>query len=514
MGLWDGIENIDISKLSDEAVILLKSQLDPGWFFESRLNVHFWQKQLDIAESVRDNPRTTVRSCNGIGKSFTAGNLVLWFLYSFPGSIVLTTAPTGRQVEKLIWKEVRASYAKAEGITPLGGNLLPKSPELQIVQEQWYAAGFATNDKTRFQGYHEEYILVIVDEGSGVDADMYEAIEGVLTSDKARLLVLGNPNDPSGYFYNSHREPGWNRIAISAFDTPNFTTFGITEEDFKNNTWFEKIGGRELPNNKLVTPSWAYDKYVRWKPESPAYQVRVAGNFPDLGVDTVIPLSWIQAAQDRWYDMEPTGDVRKIGADIAWYGDDKTVLAPRLGNKVMSLKKYSKQGTTETTGRIILLFNEYKAIDGINIDVGGIGGGVYDQVFDQGLPAFKINFGENAIEDDKYADHRSEMYWNLRELLNPENKNPIGLPPEDDLLGDLSGIKYKIDSRGRIRVESKDDIKKRIGRSPDDGDAVMLAFAAPKPTPGTGMLEYFRKQVESKEKAKKLLNKAGGIING
>jgi hypothetical protein len=175
--------DLDDPTLTPEEVELILAQTDPVQWVSEKLNDQMWDMQQTIIESVRDNPKTTVRSCNGIGKSWVAGRVALWFLNSFPYSIVLTTAPTGRQVEKLIWKEIRTAYSKAT--EKLGGTLLPRSPELQIVQEQWYASGFATNDESRFQGYHEDYILIIVDEGSGVPESIFTAIEGCLTSNNA-----------------------------------------------------------------------------------------------------------------------------------------------------------------------------------------------------------------------------------------------------------------------------------------------------------------------------------------
>lgn len=169
---------------------------DPVGWVQEVLGAVPWSKQREILESIRDHPKTAVRSCHGVGKSFTAGQVILAFLFNFPRSIVLSTAPTWRQVEKLVWKEVRASYRRSK--VPLGGHLLPKSPAIQIVQDEWYAIGLSTNDPDRFQGFHEKYILVVVDEAAGVPEDIFEAIEGVLTSEHARLLLLGNPTSLSG----------------------------------------------------------------------------------------------------------------------------------------------------------------------------------------------------------------------------------------------------------------------------------------------------------------------------
>jgi phage terminase large subunit len=456
--------------------VSLEYQEEPVRFSSEVLGSKLWPKQVEILESVRDNPRTAARSCHGVGKSFAAGQVVPWFLNNFYPSIVITTAPTWRQVEKLTWKEIRASYRRAR--VPLKGVLLPKRPEIQIIQDEWYAVGLSTKDPDRFQGFHEEHILVVVDEAAGVSEEIFEAIEGVLTSEHARLLLLGNPTMIGGTFYNAFgKQPGWQRIHISAFDTPNFVAFGITEEDIASGEWEKKITG-PLPNPKLITPAWVADKYVKWGPNSPAYQARCKGDFPTEGEDTLIPLAWIEAAMERWEDTPETDPV-ELGVDVARFGSDKTVIAPRKGRKVLPLEVYAKQDTMETAGKSIIAYRREGASI-IKVDVIGLGGGVVDRIAEQGFPVAGINVAEAANEPERFPDLRSELWWNLREQLDPNplaNPDPIALPPDDDLLADLSGIKYKNDSRGRTRVEAKDDMKKRLGRSPDRGDAVVLAFA-------------------------------------
>ena len=450
----------------EEARLLLqRAQADPAWWCEHVLRVKPWGKQVEIMESVRDNPRTAVRSCHGIGKSFTAGQVILWFVNSFAPSIVLSTAPTWRQVEKLVWKEVRASHARARRAgRPLGGNLLPASPELQIVRDQWYAAGLSTNDPDRFQGYHEEHILVIVDEAAGVPEDIFEAIEGVLTSEHSRLLLLGNPTSVGGTFHKAFRGTGYRSIHIGAFDTPNFTAFGITDQEFRDNTWEARITG-PLPNPKLITPAWAYDKFLKWGPDSPAYQARVLGNFAETGDDTLIPLAWVEAAQARWLDEEPCEPI-EIGCDVARFGQDSTVIATRRGRRVDPLLAYSHKDTMETAGLVMAAQRETGAST-VKVDEIGIGAGVVDRLRELKCPAVGVNVASAPLEPERYTNLRTELWWNLRELLNPNpraNPNPIALPPDDELLADLTNVKYRMDSRGRMQLESKDEIKKRLGR--------------------------------------------------
>lgn len=412
-----------------------------------------------------------------------AGNAALWFLYTFPYSIVLTTAPTWRQVEKLIWKEIRSSIRKSTIF--LGGDLAKKSPELQIVQDEWVALGLSTNQPERFQGFHARHVFVIVDEGAGVKEDIYEAIEGVLTSAHCRLLLLGNPTLIGGTFYRSHREPGWKTFHVAAWDTPNFTKFGITEDDLESGSWEDKAlkdpdGSFDWPAPWLITPTWAADKLKRWGKNHPAYQARVAGNFPTQGENNVIPLAWIEAAMARWEDTESQGSY-ELGVDVARYGSDLSVIAPRQGQKIFPLQVFSGKDTQEVTGEVLQTARATKA-KYIKVDVIGMGAGVVDPLKAAKAPVIAVNVGSASdVLDDEgnkvYLNLRAELWWALREALDPKNPEPLALPPDEDLLGDLAAPTYKITGKGQIQIEDKEETKKRLGHSPDRADAVMLTFA-------------------------------------
>ena len=443
----------------------MKSLQNPEYFTLKILNKHLWSVQTEILKSVRDNPRTAVRSCHGIGKTFTAAMCILWFLYTHKRAIVLSTAPTWRQVEKLIWKEIRSAYREA--VIPLGGNLLPKTPELHLIHDEWYAAGLSTNEPDRFQGFHEEHILVVVDEAAGVNKEIFEAIEGILTSSGARLLLIGNPTSIGGAFYDAFMRPGYKTFHVSAYDTPNFTTAGITPEDIAQDTWQDKV--KEIPYPRLITPQWVSARYKTWGEGSYPYQVRVMGNFPQQGEDTLIPLLWIELAMERWEDQaegEP---------DVAAYGSDKTVIAERRGGKVMPLKVYSQKNTRETAGLVISIARDAGTAK-IAVDEIGIGRGVVDSLEEEGYENVGVNVAERSTDPERYANKRAELWWKLRELLDPD-KEPVALPPDDELLSELASVKYKLTARGAIQIESKDEMRKRLGHSPDRADAVVLAFA-------------------------------------
>ncbi len=212
-----------------------------GRFIELAFGDSPWSKQQQIATALRDHKYTSVRRCHGSGKSFDAAAIALWFLYVFPNSKGMTTAPTFRQVEDILWREIRG--AKVNAHIPLGGKLNNTSLDLG---EQWFAMGFSTDTPERFQGFQALDVLLIVEYASGVADDIFNDSERIVSSRHTQVLYIGNPTTTSGTFYNSFKLPGYAKIHISALDTPNFTEFGITLEDIRNNTWEAKIT-HELP---------------------------------------------------------------------------------------------------------------------------------------------------------------------------------------------------------------------------------------------------------------------------
>ncbi len=450
-----------------------------------------WDHQEQILTAVRDHPKVAWRSSHGIGKTYVCARLVLWWLFSFPYSIVITTAPTWRQVEDLLWKEIRSCYYNSA--FDLGGHLSPSATQLAIDGKEWVAIGLSTNDSNRFQGYHSEHLLVVVDEAAGVAEEIFEAIMGVLTSAHCRLILIGNPTDIGGQFYRAFRTEGWKTGKTAAWDTPNFKELGITREDIINNTWEAKVprkdnGDFDWPYPWLITPKWAHDAFLEWGTSHPAWFARVEGEFPEQGEYNVIPLGWIEQAQDRWPDVVPD---RKepivLGVDVARGGMDLSAIAVRQGAKILSIETFSNMDGPLLAGEIAVRYRRLKA-SRANIDIIGLGAAVEDALKDpvyHDITVVPVNVATSSdvLDSDgnrKYQNLRAELWWTLREALDPKTKDPLALPPGDSLLGDLAAPKYDF-RKGWIQVEAKEDTKKRLGRSPDEGDAVMLTFA-PKTT--------------------------------
>ena len=457
------------------------AQKDPVLFIRNVLGAKPWSAQVKIIESVRDNKETAVASCHESGKDWTAARIALTFLFTHPQSYVVTTANTFPQVRDVLWQEIAMAYNSSR--KRLGGELL----ETRIkVAPGWFAVGIATYDANAFQGRHavSGQILIIADEAAGIDPDIWLGIDGLMGSEDARLLAIGNPTDPSGKFAKMFERPKVKKIYISAFDTPNFTKFNITLEDIRSGNWESKITG-PLPYKGLVSPGWVRDMWEKWcgsiieGEDNPLWIARVLGRFPETSTDTLIPLFWVEKSMAQWANF-PEGLPVVTGMDVARFGSDRSCIATRKGFKIMKLKVYNKRDTMVLTGALLSEIREEKVLRA-NVDEPGVGGGVIDRATELGMGSIVkgINTGDSPNDPERFLNLRAEMWWLMREHLNPnreENSLLLILPPDEDLKADLVAPKYKYTSRGQIQVESKDEMKRRGIRSTDLADAVGLAF--------------------------------------
>jgi hypothetical protein len=301
---------------------------DPVGFCRTVLRFEPWSKQAEILESVRDHQRTAVRSAHGVGKTSTAARAVVWFLSAYPYSRVITTAPTFTQVRELLWREIAVGHAAADGF--FDGQLFDTRLELG---PDWFAIDLSTDRPERFAGHHAEHLLLVVDEASGVDERIYEAAEGFLTSQSARVLLIGNPTTTVGTFYSAFTSERalWNTISISAFDSPNLTGETVPESVAR----------------RLVSKGWVETAAKKWGEGSPLYSVGVLGDFPSQADNT------------------------------------ETVIAVRRGSRVRIAQTYGKTDLMETADRILRVARQESAKElpaTIVVDDIGIGGGLVDRL--------------------------------------------------------------------------------------------------------------------------------------
>ena len=433
-----------------------KYKADPVRWVNDLLDVHLWSKQREIIRSVFTNRRTVVPSGHAVGKTFVSACTVLAFMHLHQPCKVITTAPTWAQVEKLLWSEINTLWKTRLAQWEPPGAML--TTQLKI-RDDWFALGLSPNEQTNFQGFHQKHILVVIDEAPGVDRDIYLGAETLMTSREAHMLMIGNPIEQSGHFYEAYVNPDWVQIPISCLDSPNFTGEDVPEE----------------LRQRLVTPEWAEEKQREWGEDSSLYIAKVLGKFPEASEDQLIPLSWAEAATRR--ESEAHGDT-KIGVDVARFGDDKTVYSVIQGNRLMRQEAESKKDTMEVAGKARRFYQD-EAAKAVYVDDVGVGGGVTDRLREQGVSVVPVNAGEKAIDSERFANKRAEMWWMLREWICDDGS----IPNDTRLIADLTAPKFTYTSKGQIKLESKDETKKRLGRSPDFGDSLAITMAVGKPGP-------------------------------
>ena len=388
------------------------------------------EQQAQILQSVVVNPMTTVRSGHGVGKSAVEAWCLIWFICTHPFPKIPCTAPTQHQLFDILWAEV----SKWMRNNPLLEKELIWTREKLYMRgypEEWFAVARTASKPDALQGFHAEHLLYIIDEASGVDDSIFEPVLGSLSTPGARLLMCGNPTQLSGFFYESHTK---NRASYSTFH----------------------IDGRQ------------------------------SSRVPQDFIDTIAV---------------------HIGCDVARFGDDKTVIGYKVDEKVTFYKKRQGQDTMRTADDIILLGEQlvqrYRLTDPIpiKIDDGGVGGGVVDRLRQVKrndperfwwMDIIPVKFGQR-IKHKYYHDTTTYMMAVVKSLLQPYddegNKKPVELilPDDDDMVAQISGRKYTLTEASKIRIESKDAVKKRGQPSPDEADCVLLLCLPVKPAKKKGV---------------------------
>jgi phage terminase large subunit len=430
---------------------------DPVAFAREALGFEPWSKQVEIMRSVAEHSRTAVRAAHGLGKTATAAQVALWFLGTRPRSRVITTAPTFSQVEQLLWREMRAAVGRAHERGRGSQFPTPNRTSLEIA-EDWFALGLSTNEPERFQGHHADHLLLIVDEASGVDDQIFAAAEGFLTAEGAKVLLIGNPTRIGGQFHRAFtkEKARWSRIHISAYDSPNVT-------------------GEEVPAHvarALVTPAWIEDAEEALGADSPTFKIRVKGEFHESSEDTLISHNRIVEAQARQLPDEPIPAV--LAADIA-LSHDRTVIVRNAGGRVRVVRELPHQDLMQSTGDIkaILDADPYRAP--LVLDRVGIGQGVSARLAEQGIDHLAFNGGESAYRPDLYVNRRAEVHYAMKDAFD---RGLIDLDPNDhELEAQLSSLRWRHNSAGKLAIVGKDDMRKRGLPSPDRSDALSMTFA-------------------------------------
>lgn len=427
--------------------------------------------QAEICEDLVRYKRESVRGPHGLGKTCIAAVLIHWFALTRDGEDwkILTTASVWRQLDVFLWPEVhkwgrmirwdvvgRPAYSHEEMLT------------LNLKLDTGAASAIASDNAAAIEGAHADHIFYLYDEAKTIPPDTWDAAEGAFsgsgadTTNEAFALAISTPGDAEGRFFE---------VQTRRAGTEDWHVRHVTLDEAVN-------AGR-------ISKDWADQRRRQWGEQSTVFQNRVMGEFSTSSDDGVIPLSWIEQATDRWntWYEAPERDQYEftcVSADIARFGGDATVIGMRSGPVLTEFRKYGQIDLMESTGHIIAAYKANNA-GYIIVDVIGIGAGVVDRLREQGYKVVPFHANESTTFKDQsgeleFINKRAASWWSMRELLDPANNPTVAFPPDDSLIGDLAAPRWKQTSSGKIQIESKDDIRKRLGRSTDFGDAIVMAF--------------------------------------
>ena len=421
---------------------------DPVIFVKEVLGERPYDKQVDILAAVTRSRRVSVVGCNGSGKNWAAARSVLWWIHSRSPSKAIVTGPTSRQVDDIVWNEIRAAYSQAP--ETLGGRMFRMSR--YELDEQSFALGFTTNSPYNLQGFHSPNLLVAITEAHAMREQDINAIRRLNPS---CLLMTGNPFVAAGTFYDSHhsRRHLYETVQIGASDTPNIQQQRVV-----------------VPG--MITQQDIEDRKEEWGEDSPLYIGSVLGMFPDNLDDVVVPLWAATEAAKR--EMKAEGPVI-VACDVARYGHDKTVVMRRQGPVTRIVWRVRGHDTMNIAGFLKSYCDEHD-VETLVVDDTGVGGGVVDRLREVRLGrTHLVAFiaGQKAEDGTHFANRIAEVWWAMRNSYLSEE-----LDTDDDsaLIGQVSSRKYWVRSDGRIRLQSKE----KLHRSPDEADALAMSFAAPK----------------------------------
>jgi hypothetical protein len=480
----------------------------------SREKIGTWltPQQLQIDESMLRNRYTAVPSCHASGKSRFAACKSGYFIDSHPlgSAFFVSTAPSSAQVEGVLWRELRRVHAAAglRGRITRGG-----FPQWHVGEE---LVGFGRRPKeiASFQGVHAKFILIVIEEADGVPEELWTAVDTLTSSGVVRVLAIGNPDSSDSHFATVCRaDSGWNVVRIDGLRSPNFTRQAVLafpelyQYFLDNHIPFsdESVTGipayvRQQWRESLLSPEWVNERLRKWgvtrfldedgKPrwrESSLWQSKVRGMTPEEGAEGLIPLSWAERAMNRHDEWIAAGRPRAegrliLGCDVADTGKDETVTTYRYGPIVEEMTRIGQQDTETTAERIKGRIHATPRSLAV-VDANGIGVGVFNRLRRLNVRVHGF-VGSQAVHgatdrtgELTFANKRSAAYWHVRELLDPVNgPDNLAIPRDPDLLADLTVPRWKIKTGAIIQVEPKEDVSKRLGRSPDCGDAVVMTF--------------------------------------
>jgi len=454
--------------------ILADKCWDPVWFAENVLGETTWSRQREMLRAVRDNDQVAIRSGHKTSKSRSFMVLALWWAFYWhlrgEDARVALSAASFNQVKDIAWREIRAAYRRNESVL---SKVCVKPPSLDPATGLTFTSGnqifgFSAKEAENAAGISSPHVLYLIDEASGVEDPVFEAMEGNMAGG-AKMVMASQGTRMSGFFINAFQKYSkhWHTIKIRSWDSPNVT------------------GECHIPG--LATKEWCQQKKDQWGEDSILYRVRVMGEFPGHGDNTVYGLENIERARSRYEDTSREG-VLRIGVDVARFGPDETIIYPVRGLWAMDPVAMSGSDGFQVAAKVCDTVARVrrptdKEIE-VKIDEIGLGSSPVDALMHMdrthqlGIVVRTLHVQSPAYDSDNYTNVGSEMAFALADWM----KAGGAIPDDKDLIEELQNTTYDLDSKGRRKVVDKKYMKGVIGRSPDRRNALEMAVYSPRPT--------------------------------
>ena len=426
-----------------------------------------WQERaLRILSGPEPLVRLALVACKGPGKSFVLACAALWWFATRLDAQVICTSITGKNLKDGLWKEILGLFQRSEllrSIAEVRAERIIMKPRADdaaigsrwfISARSWAQDADQSAQESTLAGLHGPAMMYLGDEVGDYPAGVLAAADAMAANVEAesecRIVVAGNPTDVAGPLYpiQSRFRDKWNIINIT--------------------------GDPDDPErSSRVSSKWAREQIEMYGRDHPFVRVNILGLFPLTALNTLLSPDEVTRATFRKISLLDYHWVEKrLSVDVARFGDDRTVIMLRQGVKAGPFVEMQGASNQDVAARVALAVQRTGASIVI-IDADGVGGGVFDALQVAGVKCHAVHSAGKPM-DPRYYNRRAEMWSQLAEWV----KDRGWLPQDNMLMQDLMAPKYTI-HKGKILIEEKEEIKRRLGRSPDRGDAAALSFALP-----------------------------------
>lgn len=429
-------------------------KFDPVEWAE-RKGLFLWSKQREFLHSVMSHRYTAVQSCHDAGKSFGVAVLILAWADTYGhNSFIAWTAPTYPQVNAIVGRELRDLIRKLD-LTNLE-LMLDNTLKYRGVM-RGYGRKPADKSQSAFQGTHAKHVLVVIDEACGISENIFTGADAIATNEDARVIAIGNPDNPSSHF-KKICEPGsgWNKVRIDGLETPNFTDEEVPD-------WLRPL---------LLSPEWVAERKVRWGEQSPLYISKVRGEFPQHNINSVFPWDLVTQAGTGKPAKTIAHARPSLVVDIARSGQDEAAGYAIVNGKAKLVFSYDTCDLMELTGECASWGRDNPNCT-IIIDANGMGAGVHDRLREQGFKVRGFLGGSRARDPKRYANARAEAAFDLAEAFRSDALKFDALA-EAVLSSELVSVTWQFNSKGLIKLTSKEEMAKDGIASPNRADCLMM----------------------------------------